>query len=179
MKLFSLLTIFICLLSFPILPSVAQDQVNKELTVLKVDKKTQKQEIRYSQIGFRDTLLFYTFKEQKAVLKLQIDNKDKSFSMKGMIFLFDKSVSEDGIKKWVNNQHSDALYGDAARPKSKHEIESKICKVVTHKLVDQSKQPFGVFDNYLVQFEIKDFTDMKHFQLKRFSGEAKVHVKVK
>lgn len=48
---------------------------------LEVKKSTQKQEVRESQIGYRDTLLFYTFPDQKSVLKLQIGNKDKSFPM--------------------------------------------------------------------------------------------------
>ena len=50
----------------------AEGKEDKSLKALEVTKSTPKAEVRNSQIGYRDTLLFYTFTDQKAVLMLQL-----------------------------------------------------------------------------------------------------------
>lgn len=154
----------------------AQD---KSPTILKVEKNTPKLEVRRSQIGYRSTLLFYTFKNRKAVLKLQFGNRDKTFPVTGTIYVFAKNVTENGIKKWLNNQHSDGLYPDVPRPERTLKIPAKLCKVTTHKLIDHTKLPFGEYDNYAVTFSVNDYADAKNLTLKGFKGATKVHVKTK
>lgn len=146
---------------------------------LEVTKSTQKLEVRESQIGYRDTLLFYTFPEQNAVLKLQIGNNDKSFTMAGTIYIFADSVKEDDLKKWLNNQHSDGLFPEVPEPISTHKIPEKACIVTSHRMIDRSKQEFGEYNNYSVTFDVKDYADKKSITLKGFSDTAKVHVKIK
>ena len=51
------------------------------------DQKPEKLEIRHSMLGYRDTLIFYSFKEQRAILVLGINNKDETFSVTGKIHL--------------------------------------------------------------------------------------------
>ena len=46
-------------------------------------KKAQKLEVRHSMIGLRNTLLFYTFKDQQAILTLSIGNTDVTFPVTG------------------------------------------------------------------------------------------------
>jgi hypothetical protein len=168
------------LLTFSIASLVcAEGKEDKSSKALEVTKSTQKLEVRYSQIGYRDTLLFYTFKDQNAVLKLQIDNKDKSFPMAGELYMFADSVKEDDIKKWLNNQHSDGIYPDVPEPISTHKIPKASCKVTSHKLIDRSKQDFGEYDNYSVTFDVEDYADKKSVTLKGFSDTAKVYVKTK
>lgn len=147
--------------------------------VLEVTKTTDKLEVRVSQIGYRDTLLFYTFKNQHAVLKLRIDNKDKSFPMSGIVYLFAENVKEEDIKKWLNNQHSDGLYPDVPVPTSTITIDEGTCKVTSQKLIDHTKQTFGEYDNYDLTFEVKDYTDKKSISLKGFTGSTKAHIKTK
>ena len=157
----------------------AEEAPAKAPKVLEFNKLTQKLEVRYSQIGYRDTLLFYTFNEQKTVLKLQIDNRDKAFPMTATVYIFDDNVTEDGLKKWLNNQHSDGLFVDVPQPTSTQKIPAKFCKVTAHDLIDNTKQRFGEYANYAVTFEVKDYTDMKNVKLKGFTGKTKVHVKTK
>lgn len=157
----------------------AEGKEDKSLKALEVTKSAPKLEVRDSQIGYRDTLLFYTFTGQNAVLKLQIDNKDKSFPMAGTIYIFADSVKEDDLKKWLNNQHSDGLYPDVPEPISTHKIPQKICTVTSHKLIDRTKQSFGEYDNYSVTFDVKDYADKKKVTLKGFSDTTKVHVETK
>ena len=157
----------------------AEGKEDNSLKALEVTKSTPKLEVRDSQIGYRDTLLFYTFRDQNAVLKLQIDNKDKSFPMTGGIYIFAASVKEDDIKKWLNNQHSDGLYPDVPEPISTYKLPEKACKVTSHKVIDRSKQEFGEYDNYSVTFDVKDYADKKNITLKGFSDTTKVYVKTK
>lgn len=157
----------------------AEGKEDKSSKALEVTKSTPKLEVRESQIGYRDTLLFYTFADQNAVLKLQIGNKDKSFPMAGTIYIFADSVKEDDLKKWLNNQHSDGLFPDVPEPIGTHKIPDKTCNVTAHKMIDRSKQEFGEYDNYSVTFDVKDYADKKSVALKGFSDTAKVHVKTK
>jgi hypothetical protein len=169
----ALFTVFIASLA------CAEEKENKSSKALEVTKSTKKLEVRESQIGYRDTLLFYTFTDQKAVLKLQIDNKDKSFPMAGTICIFADNVKEDDLNKWLNNQHSDGLFPDVPEPISTHKIPEKFCKVTSNKMIDRSKQEFGEYANYSVAFEVKDYADKNSVTLKGFSDTAKVHVKTK
>jgi len=159
--------------------ATAEGKEDKSSKSLEVTKSTQKLEVQHSQIGYRDTLVFYTFKDQNAVLALQIDNKDESFPIAGTIYVFADSVKEDDLKKWLNNQHSDGIFPEVPEPIITHKIPAKFCNVTSHKLIDRSKQVFGEYDNYTVTFDVKDYADKKSITLKGFSDTAKVHVKTK
>ena len=146
---------------------------------LEVNEKTPKLEVRYSQIGFRDTLQFYTFSQQKAVLKLQFGNQDKTFPVTGQLYLFADGVTEEDLKKWLNNQHSDGLFADIPEPIATHKLPAMHCKTTSHKFIDHSKEPFGEYDNYAVKFQVSDYSEVKNVVLKGFVGETKVHLKTK
>jgi len=147
--------------------------------LLEVNKQTQKLEVRHSQIGYRSTLLFYTFPEQKSVLKLEIGNRDKTFPVTATVYLFAGDVTAKGLKKWLNNQHSDGLYPDVPEPASVLKIPAKVCAVTSHKASGVSKQPFGVYENFDVKFAVIDYAGDKHFKLQGFNGATKVHVKTR
>ncbi|MGY8771546.1 MAG: hypothetical protein ACKVH8_24285 [Pirellulales bacterium] len=157
----------------------AEGSPDKSCKALEINKLTQKLEVRHSQIDYRSTLLFYTFKEQKTVLKIEIDNQDKKFPITATVYIFEERVTEDGLKKWLNNQHSDGLFPEVPRPITTCNIPPKICKVTSHKMTGHSKERFGEYDNYKVTFEVKDYTDKINIKLKGFTGESKVHIKTK
>jgi hypothetical protein len=142
-------------------------------------KNAKKLEIRHGQLGFRSTLLFYTFKNQKAVMKILINNKDNTFPVTATVFLFDKQVTEEGLKKWLNNQHSDGLFPNVPKPSNNIKIPAKVFKVASKKLTGQSKQQFGNFDNYDVKLKASDYTDSLSIKLTGFTIDTKVHVKTK
>ncbi|MFO0876119.1 MAG: hypothetical protein U0840_02000 [Gemmataceae bacterium] len=148
--------------------------------VLEVTKATPKLDVSVSQIGYRDTLLFYTFADKQAVLKLQIGNKDKTFPMTGTVYLFAESVKEEDLKKWLNNQHSDGLFPEVPVPTSTLAVPAKACKVTSNKFVEHTKQPLaGAFDTYTVTFEVTGFSPKKGIEVKGFTGTTKVHVQAK
>ena len=132
-------------------------------------------------IGFRNTLLFYTFKDQQAILTLSIGNTDETFPVKGKLHLFDPATTEEGLKKWVNNQHSDGLFPDVPTPVFTGELPGGSCSVTSHQQTGMSKRPTGPapFTNYEVKLSVKEHTIDKKVKLSAFTDTAKVHVKNK
>lgn len=161
--------------------NVCQANANEEkpaATVLDVAKATNKLEVRVSQIGYRDTLLFYTFEQPRIIVKFQIGNQDKKFPMTGTIYVFAADVTREQMDKWLNNQHSDALFPEVPKPLATHPIPANACQVTEHKFLDRGKFGLGEFENYDVRFSVKDHTDKSGIQVKAFSGATKVHIPV-
>lgn len=127
--------------------------------------------------GFGKTLVFYADAKAGIVLRIVIDNKSKKFPVAATLFTFEKNVSEESFKKWLNNQHSDALFIDAAKPKSTTKIPAEACQVKSTKLIDHSKEPFGEYDNYKVGFQYVNMANVGKIKIKPFKDEAKVHLK--
>ena len=151
------------------------DQANK---ILKLNSDTPKVEIRYSMIGYRDTLIFYTFKEENAVLRVNIDNKSKTFPITAKLYLFDHEIESEGIKKWLNNQHSDALFGDAPMPTATHQIPSNRLKVTCF---DYMKTVEDRSVSSMNTLSISDLLSESHqgCQIEAFKGQASVMIKKK
>ena len=160
-----------------VLPAAASP---KESEAVLTKKDAQKQEVRHSMIGFRDTLLFYTFAKQKAVLRLQVQNKDATFPVSGSVFLFAPDTAEEGLKKWVNNQHSDARFIDAAKPAEEIKLPAGICAVIEKKLIDGAKKDRqgNPFYDYQIKLSVKDHEAKGKFRIKAFQDDAKVYLKV-
>ena len=148
-------------------------------------KKAKRLQVRHSMIGFRNTLLFYTFNDQQAILTLSIGNTDESFPVKGRIHLFDDATTEEGLKKWINNQHSDALFREVPTPIFTGELPEGSCRVTSHKQTGTSKNPTSldgnpeVYRNYEVKLSVKEYTIDKKARLSAFTDTATVHVKSK
>lgn len=142
-------------------------------------KKAEKLEVRHSMLGFRNTLVFYAFKDQQAILVLSIDNKDETFPVIGKIHLFDESTSEEGLKKWINNQHSDGLFPDVPKPTFTGELPKESCMVTSHKQTGMSNNPGprkAAFEDFEVELSIKAHDSDKKFKLSAFTDTARVHV---
>ena len=145
---------------------------------LKCDPE-QKREVRNSMIGFRSTLIFYTFKDQQAVMVVLIDNKDETFPVTAKVHLFDEGTTEEGLKKWINNQHSDGLFPDVPSPTFTAELPKEVARVTSHKEAGTSKNPGprpGVYKNYEVQLFIDDHEVDGKFKLAAHKDMARVHV---
>ncbi len=163
----ALMAVVVC--SSTLLADVALDAGAKDL---------KKIEVTSSMIGFRDTLRFYVFEEAKAVLRVQIDNKDVKFPVSAKLYIFPGDTTSEGLDKWINNQHSDGLFIDAPEPKSTHEIPAASCTAKSHELVKAVEESFGKFNNYSVTFGIKDVPALGGFKLKDFTDKATVLVKI-
>lgn len=142
-------------------------------------KAAKKELVRHSMMGPRDTLVFYTFAAQKAVLVLQIDNKNSTPTASGTLHIFDPKATEEGLSKWVNNQHSDGLFVDPATPAHSHKLPEGTFTVTDRKRVGQEKQPSGdeVFGDYQVKITAKEHRVEGKYRLAAFTDDANVFIK--
>lgn len=145
-------------------------------------KQAEKREVRYSMIGPRDTLIFYTFNNQQAILQLTIGNKDESFPVSGRVLLFSKETSEEGLRKWINNQHSDGLYPEVPEPVHTGPIAAGVCEVTSYKQIGVTKGS-GLrkvdYNDYEVMFSMKAQNVAGQFVLAAFTDSSKVLVEMK
>lgn len=155
------------------LPAAAAP-VERALDVAKAEKK----EVAHSMIGIRNTLLFYIWKDQQTALRLSINNDSTKFPVQATVYLFDPDTTGETIDRWLNNQHSDGLFMDAAKPEKTVELPASSAKVTVHKLLDPNKKERnGVFSAYEVTVEVTDPAADDGFLLKDFKDTAKVFVK--
>lgn len=139
--------------------------------------KAERKQVTSSMIGARDTLLFYTFGEQKAVLRLRIDNKTARFPVKGTVYLFAPTTTAEGLAKWLNNQHSDGLFPEVPEPTLTTKLPDGTCKVTELKLAEgKEKKPNGIFSKYEVKVAVKSHAVKGQFTLKAFEDLANVLV---
>lgn len=138
-----------------------------------------KMEIRHGQIGPRDTLLFYTFADQDAVLQLHIHHAAGKFTLSGRMQLFPEGTGAEEIGKWINNQHSCGLFPEVPKPVPV-ELPAAACSVVESKRKDAEPQnsPMGdKFEDYALKIEVSDLK-MEGFRLKGFTADTGAFVKV-
>jgi TusA-related sulfurtransferase len=158
---------FLC--SCPLQAEVTLDAGAKDLKQVEVNR---------SMIGFRDTLKFYVFEKEKAVLRVQIGNENTQFPVSARLYVFAKDTTAEGLEKWVNNQHSDGLFVDAAEPKATHDIPAAACKAKAHKIGKNEETRNGEFASYVVTIEIKDVPAFGDIKIKDFTDTATVYVKI-
>jgi len=142
--------------------------------------KAKKEEIRHSMMGLRDTLVFYRLKDSNAILQLGVGNKDETFPVTGKVHLFAPKVSEEGLKKWINNQHSDGRFVDIPKPVLTKELPKDAAKILSKKATGVSKNPGpgkGIFRNFEVKFQIRAFEHEGEFKVASITDTVKVSVK--
>lgn len=145
-----------------------------------------KQEIRYGQMGPRDTIVFYTFGDQDAVLQLNIKHAEGKFSVSGKMQLFKEGTGADGMGKWINNQHSCGLFPDVPKPTTVA-LPAEACMVMESKLVgvkaggggrvelDPAQAP--KFEDYALKIQVSELK-MEGFRLKSFTTDTGAFVKL-
>ena len=159
-------------LALSIFPVLAKDA--------KASLKPRKTEIVHSMMGFRNTLVMYEFKDQKTILQVNIDNKDDSFPLKGKLYIFDPSVTEDGMKKWINNQHSDARYPDVPQPKITKNLPEGFAKVTSKTPEGAQNNPGpagGTYMKYEVSLSVKAVVINSNNSLPTFTDTVKAYVR--
>lgn len=141
--------------------------------------EVEKLEVSQTFGGYRETQIFYTFPKRNVVLKVRIDNKNKSFDLTGKILVFPKSTTPEGLAKWLNNQHSDALYPEIPKPITTLDIPTRFCSSKNPQFIKKSNSHLGTFDKYSIEFNVDEVERIGEFKIKGFSGNAMVHLKNK
>ncbi len=137
-----------------------------------VDRK----EVSMGMLGPRDTRIFHIFKEQAAVLVVSLGNKSAEIPISAKLHLFALETKEQGLRDWVNNQHSDGLIVNVPKPVQGMDLPKSACILVAKKKVGEKTFRSGPFDVYEVGYQIKDFAKKGVVSLKSFKDEAKVRV---
>jgi len=151
-----------------------------EVTLNAGAKDLKRIQINTSMVGYRDTLHFYIFEQEKAVLVVHIGNKNTEFPVSAKLHIFPRGTAVEGLEKWINNQHSDGLFPNVPEQEAVHEIPAGACKTKSHKL-EENVEGVGLledkFSRYEVVFEIKDVPAFGDFKIKDFTDTATVYVK--
>lgn len=151
-----------------------------ETTIDPKAQTTVKTQVTQSMIGYRDTVLFYTFAADKAVLVIHINNKSEKFSMTGKLHVFAKDATAEGLEKWINNQHSDGLFPEVPEPIATHLVPATSYSVVSKKIaevINEENAPVsGKFNRYEVEFKIENVPALGEIKIKDFTDTANVFV---
>ena len=140
-------------------------------------KGVKKTVVTDSMLGYRDTLVFYVFGEANAVLEIRIGNENLDFPVSAKLHTFADGTDAEAIGKWINNQHSDGLFIDAAKPEATHAIPAASCVTGKHDFMEQAESHNGKFSKHSVTFRIKDVPPLGGFTLKDFTDQVNVFVK--
>ena len=167
-----LLAATLCLFLFP-----GKAEANER----KLDSaKATRSEIRHSMMGMRNTMIFYTFANEKAALQLVIDNKDASFPISGKILLFADDTTKEAIEKWINNRHSDAIHPDAPTPILSQSLPEGQCSVTAHKALEkvENRRDKKMFQDHEVTLSMKAYVIEGKLSLAAFTDTSKVYLKL-
>lgn len=156
----------------------ATDRKNDNMLDAK-HKSVQRLESNRTFGGYTKTSIFYTFPKQSVILRVVIDNQKEDFPSSAMLYTFADDVSEKGLKKWLNNQTSDALYADAPRPTSKKPLGDGTCKIKKSQHIKDVQGRTGQFGQHKVEFEIIKMGMVAGFKIKTFQDNATVYLKLK
>jgi hypothetical protein len=140
-----------------------------------------KTEVRHGQVGPRDTIIFYEFTDQAAVLQLNVKHEAGKFTIMGRMQLFAEGTSAEAIGMWINNQHSCGLFPEVPNPIVSVDLAADGISVVESKRKEGEPQegPMGdKFEDYAVTFEIAELKSQKGFTLKGFSADTSLFVKI-
>lgn len=159
-------------------PVFADEAPNAKVRTLDVTgPEVSRTMVRDSMVGPRDTLIFYRFTAQHAILVLKIGNQSEKLPITATVHLFAEDADAEKLDKWINNQHSDGLFPDVPEPKSSHQLPEGTCKVSSHEKTGQRDHGGVAWDEFTVKFKVDAFEQKGSFTLKAFTGEATVLIK--
>lgn len=153
-----------------------------ETTVDAKAQTTTRTQVTQSMVGYRDTLVFYTFAAEKAVLVVRIDNKTDKFPAKATLHVFAQTAKAEDLANWINNQHSCGLFPDVPEPTASHAIPAESYSLVSQKIAEVINQEHGPvpskFNRYDVEFKIQNVPALGEFKIKDFTDTANVFIKI-
>jgi hypothetical protein len=158
----------------------AADKPSKATTPLDLKgKKVERLETSECLIGFTSTKVFYTFSDHRVVVVIHIDNTKKEFPVTGKVCQFAKDVTPEGMAKWLNNQHSDALFADAPEPEVTDKLPAEACQTLAGKLLGQKHVNDVTYNQHAVEFKLKEVNLNARFRLEEFKDTVNVYVVAK
>ncbi len=140
----------------------------------------------FSMYEYGPTQRFYHFTDEQAVIVVRLDNASSEFEAgtKVTLSLFDTAASKEGVNHWINNQYSDALYGDAAEPINSSIVPADKYSITAQALLNHTTEFLGnEYDNYMVELYVDNVqlltSERQDITIIGFTVEADVHVLTK
>ncbi len=132
----------------------------------------------FSQYSFGPALRMYIFEQQKAVIRILFTSEGRKIMPLGQLVIFSPATSQDGVDQWINNQHSDAIFGDAPKPVVKHDLTGNI-QITEQRFLGQITGRAGeTYEKYYVTFTVSSIaTD--GVTIEGFEDNVDVHVMTK
>lgn len=153
---------------------------SKETALLDLKgKNVQRLEVSDSLIGRTSTKVFYTLGDQRVVVVIHVDNMKKGFPVTGKVCQFAKDTTPEDLAKWLNNQHSDALFPDVPEPKTTVELPAKVCQSLASKLLGQKTVNDNTYNEYSVEIKLTEAKVNEQLRLQQFTDTVKVYVVAK
>ena len=131
----------------------------------------------FSQYMYGPTLRLYDYGDANVVLALRFSNRQAPVTYTAALHEFAPGTSRKAIARWINNQHSDALYPDAAEPMRTTNVMTSV-SIRSEKLVSDSPKPGRsgeTYQEYELTFRIRPINTQAGL-LAGFTDKATVHV---
>ncbi|NHK26868.1 hypothetical protein FF098_002970 [Parvularcula flava] len=129
----------------------------------------------FSIYAYGPTKVMYPVEGQKAALLLEFPNESKSISASGKLFVFAEDASEDMIQVWWNNQYSDALFPNVAKPVETITLGNRLEIVSAEMTGTERPREDQSYDVMAVTYRIAN-VPTERFTLEGFEGETTVYV---
>ncbi|WP_236986563.1 hypothetical protein [Marinagarivorans cellulosilyticus] len=128
----------------------------------------------FSLYTYGQTKHFYVFESQKAVLLLLGYSDDLTVS--GEVILFGADETVEMIERWVNNQHSDGLYPEAAEPLTSYTLDPSTVNISDLTLLDRTVgNSLEEYDNYSMTVSFDRIVEANAFTLEALEVEFVIH----
>jgi len=128
----------------------------------------------------RSTLQFYHFEENNAVLLIEFDNQTRDFNRTVNLHLFEDTATTDSIAKWINNQHSDGIYDDAAVPMVTHNLPPDSVSITSTAFVERLVGELGdEYEKTRIDFTVSNSSEPGSYFLNGFADQSDVYFQTK
>jgi len=128
--------------------------------------------------GYQETIAFYHFADQQAVLVARFPNDSRDFSMAASVALFDRDASYDAIRRWINGESSGISDPRAARPQETVELQSGEDFEPLDSLYDEDlvRSTGALYERYQLQYSVNSVEEPGLFNLGGFSDSTPVYL---
>ncbi len=129
----------------------------------------------FSPITYGPLQRLYYYDEAKLILKLKFLNNNKEMPLSAKLYRFSDDADAKSIEKWINNQHSDALFADAAAPVETKDVRDEVSVLQRQKTGKASGRKGEAYEAYEVSYNVSEIVS-GNFLINAFEDKVTVHV---
>lgn len=137
----------------------------------------------FSTYEYGPTQKFYHFTDEQSVITVKADNTSNNFGANVVVVvnIFNESETVESIGKWINNQHSDGIFGDAPEPLVSFPLPADKFSITSSAFTDHTAGFRGnEYDNYVLEVYIDNYIGSEanniEVQILNFNVALDVHV---